>query len=143
MRNIILCLAMTLACVGCGASLPEVAFEYFNLSANEIWLTDITGLPPNAAPGRLIPGKEEIPLEVKASVFSERVRMKDRITIKWKDNGKEGWPGGLKIPGSIPPGVAHQAEFKRDDFGIPAKLSSGKIRFTYLGNEKWLVKFLK
>lgn len=143
MRNIILSLAMTLVCVGCGAGLPEVTFEYFNLSTNEIWLTDVTGLPLDATPGRLIPSKEEVPLEVKASVFSETVRINDRITIKWKDNGKEGWPGGLKIPGSIPPGAAHQAEFKREDLGVPAKLSSGKIRFTYLGNEKWRVRLLK
>jgi len=134
---------MTLAAVGCGAGVPEVTFKYFNLNTNEIWITEVIGLPLDATPGRLIPSREEIPLEVKASVFSETVHIKDWITIKWKDNGKEGWSGGLKIPGSIPPGEAHQAEFKREDLGILATLSSGKIRFTYLGNDKWRVELLK
>ena len=33
--------------------------------------------------------------------------------------------------------------FNREDFGIPAKLSEGKLRFTYLGNGKWRAKLLK
>jgi hypothetical protein len=145
MKNIILGLVVGLACAGCenGSGLPEVHFEWFNLSTNLIWVTDVIGLAPEASPGRLMPSHAETQLETIESVFSETVRIKDRITIKWKDNGNEGWPGGLKTPGSIPPGGAHQAEFKREDLGIPAKLSSGKIRFTYLGNEKWRVKLLK
>ena len=144
MKNIILALAVALACAGCakGSGLPEVHFEWFNLSTNEIWVTDVIGLPEDASPGRLTPNRSEDRLETSESVFSETVRIKDRITIKWKDNGKEGWPGGLKIPGSIPPGVAHQVEFKRHDLGLPAKTANAKIRFTYLGNGKWRVKLL-
>jgi hypothetical protein len=69
------------------------------------------------------------------------VRINSQITIKWRDNGKGGWPGGVNPPGSTPPGVAHEIEFKRDKLGIPAKLTSGKIRFTYLGDDKWRIKF--
>ena len=145
MKNIILGLAAALAytCSSNGSGLPEVTFEYFNLSTNEIWVIGVSGLPPDAAPGRLLPSREESALYVTASVFSETVRIKDRIAIMWKDNGKEGWPGGLKIPGSIPPGVAHQVEFKRKDLGLPPKMKDGKVLFTYLGNEKWRVTILK
>jgi len=90
-----------------------------------------------------MPSHAEDQLETTVSVFSETVRIKDRITIMWRDNGNEGWPGGLKIPGSIPPGVAHQVEFKREDLGLPSKMNAGKVRFTYLGNDKWRVKLLK
>ena len=145
MKNMILSLVVALVCVDCanGAGLPEVTFEWFNLSTNQIWVTDVSGLPPEASPGRLMPSHTESQLDRSASVFSETVRIKDRITIKWKDNGKEGWPGGLKIPGSIPPGVAHQAEFQRAELGLPAKLKNAKIRFTYLGKDKWRVTRLK
>ncbi len=143
MRIMALSLALTFVCAAGGVGLKEVTFEYFNLSTNEIWVTGITGLPPDATPGRLRPSLEELPSEVKAYVFSEAVRIKERLAIIWKDNGKKGWPGGLEVPGSAPPGVAHKADLGRDDLGIPAKVSSGKIRFTYLGNEKWRVKLLK
>jgi hypothetical protein len=145
MKSVILGLVVTLVCAGCanGGGLPDVHFEWFNLSTNQIWVTGVTGLPPEALPGRLMPSHAEDQLEASESVFSETVRIKDRITITWRDNGAQGWPGGLKTPGSVPPGTTHQAELKRDELGIPAKLSSGKIRFTYLGNDKWRVKLLK
>ena len=144
MRNMVIGIAMIFTCTGCvnGTSLPKVDFEWFNLSTNEVWVTDVIGLPPEVSPGRLIRNRsEEDRLERSESTFSETVRIKDQITIRWKDNGKLGWPGGVNPPGSIPPGVAHVAEFKRADLGIPAKLRTGKIRFTYLGNDKWRVKF--
>jgi hypothetical protein len=124
MKKIILILMTTFALAGCGKSsnLPEVTFEWFNLGTNQIWVTDVIGLPDEASPGRLMPSRAEDQLEASASVFSETVHVNDRITIKWRDNGTEGWPGGLKIPGSIPPGVARQAEFRRDDLAIPGKL---------------------
>ena len=146
MRNLIVCLLMIVSCSGCagGTGLPEVTFEWFNLSTNEIWITDGAGLPPDATPGRLMPSRGESQLEVKASVFNESVRIKNQIRIVWKDNGKQGWPGGLKEvplqPPTIPPGVGHEAEFKRADLGIPAKLTHAKVRFTYLGGDKWRIK---
>jgi hypothetical protein len=36
--------------------------------------------------------------------------------------------------------TSHQAEFKRDDLGIPANVKNGKVRFTYLGADKWRVR---
>jgi hypothetical protein len=143
MRNLVVCLLMIIACSGCvgGTGLPAVSFAWFNLSTNEIWVTDAVGLPDESWAGRLQPVHGEDRLSEASSTIMETVHIKDQIVIKWKDNGKQGWPGGVNPPGSTPPGAAHEAVFKRSDFGIPAKLSSGKIRFTYLGNDKWRVKF--
>ena len=143
MKNLIFLGGLMLVCSGCASwgKLPEVSFEWFNLSTNEIWVTDVVGLPIEASPGRLTQNRSEDQLERSESTFSEIVRIKDRITIKWMENEQHGWPGALKPGELVPPGVAHEAEFKRDELGIPARLSSGKIRFTYLGNDKWRVKF--
>lgn len=145
MKNTVLSVILTCVGISCanGAGLPEVTFEYFNLSTNELWVTDVVGLPRNATPGRLLPGREENPLDVKASVFSETIHIKSKIKIVWKDGGKLGWPGGLKPGELVPVGATHEVEFNREDLGIPAKLSSGRVRLTYLGNEKWRVKLLK
>ncbi len=142
LKHVILSLFVSLGCAGC-ASHAEVGFEWFNLGTNEIWVTDVIGIPAEASPGRLIQNHAEDQLERSESVYSETVRLGDRITIKWKDNGKQGWPGGFTSPGSLPSGTAHVVELKREDLGIPQKLSNGKIRFTYLGDEKWRVRFLK
>lgn len=145
MKNVLICVIVIAAFSGCAQNiLPEVTFEYFNLSTNEIWVTDVVGLPPDATPGRLMPRRGENQLEVSASVFNESVRIKREIRILWKDNGKQGWPGGLKQvplqPPTVPPGTAHEAVFKREDLGIPSKLIHAKIRFTYLGQDKWRIK---
>jgi hypothetical protein len=143
-KNIILGLAVILFFADCQkvSALPNVGFEWFNLSTNQIWITDVTGLPPEASPGRLMPSHAEDQLESSESDFSETVKVKNQIKVQWKDNGKQGWPGGLKNGELIPSlGTTHEAEFNRDELGIPAKLKNGKVRFTYLGNDKWRVKF--
>jgi len=148
MRYLVAGLLMIISCSCCagGAGLPEVSFVWFNLSTNEIWITDVVGLPDESWAGRLMPVRSEDQLSEASSTIMETVHIKDRIAIKWKDNGKQGWPGGLKQvplqPPTIPPGIAHEAIFKRADLGIPAKLSGGKIRFAYLGNDKWRIKFV-
>jgi len=145
MKKLIIPLLLVFACCGsgCGVS-AEVDFEWFNLSTNEIFVTDAVGLPDQSWAGRLMPVHGEDQLSVAGSVIMETVHIKDRIVIKWKGNGKQGWPGGLKQvplqPPTIPPGVGHEAEFKRADLGIPAKLSHAKVRFTYLGQDKWRIK---
>ncbi len=121
------------------ARLPQVTFEWFNLTTNQIWVIEVIGLPQEAQAGRLMPSHAEDQLEVAASVFSETVRVKDRIRIEWKEAGAQGWQGDPNLAG-FPQGVSHYAEFKRADLGIPAKLTHGKVRFTYLGGEKWRVK---
>jgi hypothetical protein len=149
MRNLFVFLLMIISCSGyaSGGDLPEVSFAWFNLSTNEIWITDVVGLPDESWAGRLMPVHGEDQLSEASSTIMETVHIKGQITIKWKDNGKKGWPGGLKQvplqPPTIPPGTAHEAVFKRADLGIPAKLSSGKIRFTYLGNDKWRIKLVE
>ena len=128
---------------GChGLSRGDVTFEWFNLSTNEIWVTDAVGLPPEACAGRLMPSHAEAQLNVKASEFLDAVGIKDRIKIAWKDNGEGGWPGGLAVPGSIPPGTAHEVELRRADLGMPAKLHSGRVRLTYLGANTWRVRMI-
>jgi hypothetical protein len=130
---------------GCvsGFGVQSVTFEYFNLSTNDIWVNNVIGLPSEAAPGHLKPCQAEDQLSVKASVFYETIPISSSIKIVWKDNGKQGWPGGLKPNELVPPGITHEVEFKRDDFGIPAKLTNVIVRFTYLGDDKWRIKFFK
>lgn len=145
MKEIIWGLMVGLVCAGYanGSGVRKTHFEWFNLSTNHIWVTEVVGFSLDISPGRLEPSNAEEQLESSELVFSETVRIEDRITIKWIDNGKAGWPGGLKSPGSTPPGVAHQLELKRNDLGIPSKLRRGKIRYTYLGNDKWRVKVVE
>src|SRR5438552_798115 len=145
-KGFIISLALVLAGGGCvtrsGALPAEVSFEWFNLSANEIWVVEVVGLPEEASPGRLMPSRLEDPLETKESAFFETVHIKSRMTVVWKDVEKDGFPGGRKPGELVPPGVEHRFEFKRDDLGIPARMTNGKIRFTYLGNERWRIRFL-
>ena len=143
MKRLFIILAYVPLWAGCnGSSGGAVKFEWFNLSTNEIWVTDVVGLPPEASPGRLTPNHAEAQLEVSASVFSEAVGIADDIQIAWKDNGKEGWPGGLAVAGSIPPGTAHQVALRRAGLRIPAKLNTGRVRFTYLGTNTWRVRMI-
>src|SRR6266496_1782429 len=123
-KNMFLALVAALACAGCAntSAISQVTFEYFNLSTNEIWVTEVSGLPPGATPGRLMPSRGENPLEVTASVFSRAIHIKSNIKIVWKDGGKEGWPGGLKSGELVPAGVAHAVPFKRDQLGLPRKI---------------------
>jgi len=142
MKRLVIALMTILLCNGCAsiAGLPEVDFEWFNITTNQIWVVDAIGLPPDATPGRLMPSPAEEPLHVKASVYSETVRIKDRIKVVWKEAGVQEWHGGLKPGELVPPGVLHEAEFDRAELGIPARLTHGKLRFTYLGGGKWRVK---
>ena len=123
--------------------MPQIYFEWFNLSVNEIWIIDVTGLPDGASPGRLMPSHAEDQLETKASIFSEVVHIKDIITIEWKDNGKDGWRGGVEAQESNAPGEKHWKKFSRDKLGLPSVMKGGKVRFTYLGNDEWRVILVK
>jgi hypothetical protein len=145
-RNFIASLVSVFVGISCMAPLntrsAEVSFQWFNLSTNEIWVVEVVGLPAEASAGRLMPSHSEDPLRTKESHFFEPVRIKSRMTIVWQDVGKNGLPGGRK-PGELPPpGNEHRFELKRDDLGIPARMTGGKIRFTYLGNEQWRVRLL-
>ena len=125
MKNIILILLVIFAGHGCATelNLGEVSIEWFNLSEIRIKVVDVGGMPPNVMPGVLSPSPNET-LATATSVVYGPVHIKGQINIFWQQDGN-----------------SHKAEFKRDDCGIPAKLSSGKIRFTYLGNDKWRVKY--
>jgi hypothetical protein len=115
-------------CGGClaGADVPQVEFAFFNLSTNEIRVTGVIGLPVEASPGRLQPVHSDTNrLEEKGSIYFEPVRIADQLKIVWEERGS-----------------TNRLELKRSDLKIPAKLTSGKVRFTYLGNDKWRVKLL-
>jgi hypothetical protein len=117
---------LVLCCVAC-SGMKEVDFLYFNLSTNEVVVDSIAGLPPWASPGVLVPVQAEDRLSAAtAATFDETVRIAPVLRITWREGG-----------------TSHKAELKRDDLGIPAKMRQGKVRFTYLGADKWRVKFLE
>ncbi len=124
MKSAILLLALMLPFTIC-AALTEVDFVYFNLSTNEIFVDSITGLPPWASPGVLVPVHAEDQLSEKSMTSWDPVRVAAKLTIVWREGGK-----------------THQVDLKRDDLGIPAKVKKGKVRFTYLGGDKWRVRYL-
>ena len=116
-----------------------VTFEWFNMGPNQIWVTSIVGCPSEASPGRIMPCTVEDRLKATTSVFLIPVGIGKDITIKWKENGKDGWPGGLEVPGTIPPGQEHQAKFTRDDLGLASEMKNTRVRLTYWGNDKWRI----
>ena len=140
MKRLIPVLISLLLCAGCLRALAgqKVEFVYFNLSTNEIWVVSVAGVPEWASPGRLVPVRGEDQLSEKGSTSLETVRVADKITIKWQEGGQQGWPGGEYAP----KGVSHEVEFKRGELGIPAKISNGKVRFTYLGSDKWRIRLV-
>lgn len=121
----------------------EVDFVYFNLGSNEIVVKSIEGLPRWANPGLLIPvhSGDQPPKKIMDSL--DAVCIESRITIKWQDNGTNGFNDYWESHESTMPGTEHKAEFKRDDLGIPATLKKGGVRFTYLGNDKWRIEYAK
>ena len=145
MRNIFISLAIILGCGGCAivGGYHPVTFGYFNLSANPIWVTEIYGLPPDATPGRLEPVHSADQPSEKSSTIPGPIRVPGTLKIIWKDNGKQGWPGGVSNSRGIPIGVTHEATFNRADSGIPATLRSGEVLLTYLGNDQWRTKFVE
>jgi len=107
--------------------MKEVDLVYFNLSTNEIVVDSIAGLPPWASPGVLVPvHADDRPSEKSMTSFDEPLHVSATLKIVWREHGS-----------------SHEAEQKRDDLGIPAKLRSGKVIFTYLGGDKWRVKLLQ
>lgn len=139
MRQIFTVIAI-LSSAGCENNRHEVDFEYFNLSTNEVWITSIAGLPVSASPGRLMPVATESSLYVASSTYLSKIRIESPITIIWKENNESDWPE-LR-PGEDPPGSKHQITFNRSEFGIPEDIVDGRIRFIYLGSDKWRIKVL-
>jgi hypothetical protein len=125
MKTFLASVALLVCCAGC-FNTNEVVFLYFNLSPNEIVVDSIAGLPPWASPGVLVPVHAEDQLSTSGmSSTGETIRVPPTLTIVWREGG-----------------ASHQAELKRDEVGIPAKIKKGKVRFTYLGGDKWRVKVL-
>ena len=123
MKTILAIVILALCCTGC-LSTDEVDFVYFNLSTNEIIVDSIAGLPPWASPGVLVPVHAEEQLSESSTTSFDPVEVEPTLKIVWRENG-----------------AIHTAELKRDPLGIPAKIRNGRTRFTYLGGDKWWVKF--
>jgi len=126
MKTFLASVALMLCCVGC-SDMSEINFVYFNLSPKEIVVDSIAGLPPWASPGVLVPSHAEDQLSEKsATSYDGAVDVPATLKIVWHEGG-----------------ASHEAQLKRDEVGIPAKIKKGKIRFTYLGGDKWRVKVLE
>ena len=126
MKNLV-AYTIFLFCCGCASHLlrNEVVFEFVNLSTNRIHGEEVKGFPEEVAGGWLIPAKEENHPSGTV-VLSEIIHIEKQIKIVWHENKK-----------------LHEWELKRDDLGLPSKLTGGRVRFTYLGGEKWRIKLLK
>lgn len=125
MKNLNAFLLLSLLLVGCSSSSP-VEFVFFNLSGQEIRVTGIVGLPPNASPGVLVSVSDDTNrLNEASSILFENIRVGDRIKITWQEGG-----------------TLREVELQRSDLGLPVRLSGGRLRFTYLGDGKWQVKLL-
>jgi hypothetical protein len=126
MKTLLAVAALICCCVGC-IDMKEIDFVYFNLGTNEIVVDSIIGLPPWASPGVLVPSHAEDRLSEKSAIsYDGPVAVPVTLKIVWHETG-----------------MSRQAELKRDELGIPAKINKGKIRFTYLGADKWRVKVFK
>ena len=141
MLRLILALASFALLTGCSQR-GDVVFEWFNLSTNQVWVTSVAGIPDEASCGRMMPDPVEDRLHVKASHFMEPVRVAAKIRVTWKEDTVTAWQGGLKPGDLVPPGVSHDAAFDRTQLGIPSRLSTGTIRFTYLGGGAWKIRLV-
>jgi|ERR1044071_4164294 hypothetical protein len=121
MRTVALLILSAVLLFGCSR---QVDFVYFNLSGQEIRVTDISGLPGFATPGVLVPSSDDTNrLNEKSATSFEAVRIADQITIRWTETNKK-----------------QELQLQREGLGVPAKLSGGRLCFTYLGDGKWRVK---
>jgi hypothetical protein len=126
MKRHIMILVSLVLFAGCviGQGRKEISFEWFNLSVFRIKVVDVGGMPPNVMPGVLSPSPNEI-LPTKTSIAYGPVHIKNLVKIIWQEDG-----------------VSHETEMKRDDLKIPAILTDGTVRFTYLGDDKWRVSLI-
>ena len=141
MSRLILALASFALLAGCSQR-GDVVFEWFNLSTNQLWVTGVVGIPDEASCGRMMPAPAEDRLFVKASHFMEPVQVAAKIQVTWKEDTVTAWQGGLKPGELVPPGASHDVAFDRTQLGIPPRLSTGTIRFTYLGGGAWKIRLL-
>lgn len=134
------CAMLSLVCVGCTKHPSgDVEFHWLNLSTNEIWITDVSGIPKKATAGRLELSRGEDRPHAKAYSVTEKVRIPDQITLTWI----EGRPGDLEPGRSVSPEIPHTVSYKRDELGLPPILETTTIRFTYLGTNRWRVESLE
>ena len=121
MRNVALLILSAALLVGCSR---QVDFVYFNLSGHEITVDGVSGLPAWAIPGMLVPVSDDTNRLNEASLTCwESVRIADQIIIRWTEANKP-----------------QEFRLQRDKQGVPARLSGGRLCFTYLGDGKWRVQ---
>jgi hypothetical protein len=112
----------------------SVSIEYYNLSEKVINVVDVSGMPAVAASGIVMPypGGEENPMFKADQPLQAPLLIPARIKIIWLEGGT-----------SAGTGSPHQAEIRRDEFGVPESLSNKALRFIYLGNNQWRLKLAK
>ena len=111
---------------GCSTTQQKVDFVYFNLSDHEIQVTDVRGLPRAATPGVLNPVPDDFDsLNEVSATFFESVRIGSTIQVVWQEGGS-----------------SRRFEATRKELSIPSRLNGGRLRFTYLGNGMWHIRFI-
>ena len=114
-----------LVATGC-ARLSGVDFVWFNVSGHEITVTGISGLPAFSTPSVLVPVPNDTNRLNEASATCwDSVKVGDSIKFVWSEGG-----------------VSRQFEAKRVELGIPSRLNGGQVRFTYIGEGKWRIRFV-
>jgi hypothetical protein len=131
-----LLLSVLIFAAGCSTVMDyrSVSLEYYNLSEKVIKVVDVSGMPAVAASGILMPypGQEENPMMKAEQSLQAPLLIPAKIKILWLEGGT-----------SAGSGSPHQAEIRRDEFGVPESLSNKAIRFIYLGNNQWRLKLAK
>jgi hypothetical protein len=108
------------------SQIRQVDFVWFNLSGREIRVTGISGLPGDVIPGVLIAVSDDTNRLNEASLtFFESIRAAETIKIVWDEGG-----------------ATHSFEAKRVDLSVPVRLDGGQLRFSYLGADKWRIRFV-
>lgn len=126
MTKLLLSFLSVMLLVGC-SEIRQVDFVWFNLSDHEIVVTGISGLPPTVAPGVLVTVSDDTNRLNRAGVtLFESVHVADAIKIVWEEGG-----------------LSREFETRRLDLSLPSRLDEGQIKFTYLGDGKWRVRFVR
>ena len=111
-----------LFCAGC-AGWKWTDFEYVNSSGGRIYV-EVEGVHPDPSPGNMAANTEGKGTTA-GSHFGDVVTFDDTIGII----------------SSVEGGEQRRQDFSREELGIPARVSGGKITFTYTAEGQWRVEF--
>ena len=114
-------------CLGCAtAGEPKpTQYNYVNMT-DHLLRVEIAGVTPNASPGMVNPHTGSSRLRRVEKEYQREILVADAIEITWTKNR-----GDQK----------NHALLRREGLGLPARLSGGKLEFTYTAQETWEVKY--